>query len=146
MSESVELNDEPLADEAVQRVPVDPDLLRDRHADAVHEMGEVGFNPRVRQQRCYGCEPPGPLAPPLNAFQYAPISVTTAQRRLPNRCGIRERNAARHVEQHVDKRLVSLKRRGRRRTATPVQPHPGSTDAGRRSRHGDVELVMARSP
>ena len=47
MGKPVELNNEAVTDEAVQRMPVHPDLLGDCHSDAAHEVDEVCFDPRV---------------------------------------------------------------------------------------------------
>ena len=80
MSEPVELNGEAIADQPVQRVSVDPDLLRNGYADAVHEMEEVCFDPRVGQERCHLHQPPRPPAPPLDALQHVPVGATAAQR------------------------------------------------------------------
>ncbi|WP_447588066.1 hypothetical protein [Microbacterium lacticum] len=53
--EAVELHDQPLPDEPVDRMPVDPHLLAHLHTQPAHEHDEARLEPRIGQDGCQCC-------------------------------------------------------------------------------------------
>ena len=83
MRESVELDHEPIADENVDRVAIDPDLLPDDDTDRAHEIDEVRLESGIRQMRRHVGQTPCCRAAPQDALQHVPVDQPLVECRLP---------------------------------------------------------------
>lgn len=121
-SETIQLDDEPFADQTVDGMPIDPHLLAQRDRRARHERSEVALETRVRQSARKAGDPCRARGVPDDSGEDLGVDDATSQCRLPDGEGIRGGETGCHMEEHIEDVLVRLEAREGDGSGRAVQP------------------------